>query len=365
MNKNYLKIDTVGSFLPPEYLIEAREAHSPSTEELADRAVSEIVERQLQAGLSEVTSGELRRRKWDKDFWFGLSGIRRERVEGGHIYQEVDAFTDVMRFEGRIAFNPEHPFFHDFSYLHSCVAGRAVCRQTLPSPANLYSEILSMSEGHPETIYSGDLLADIAEAYNKTIMRLYELGCRSIQLDDSACGLLCDEEENRRLLQGGTDLNTLYDNIVKLFNDTLAGLPADMSTSLYLSAADSIVPHWEFEPMSDNVMARILAGVNAGKFYLPFEAANTKSFDILSNLPEGKEVVLGIVEAHSPFPDKTRKINEAVALAHKYLPLGAISISPKTGFKLSSHANRGLTFEDQWYKISELAEARQNLETIY
>lgn len=363
-NKLMAKIDIVGSFLLPEKLVSARKQYEAGAidherlKTIEDEAISRLVEDQRGAGLTEVTSGEFRLSQWDKDFWFGLNGIRRERAESGHIYQPLDPFTDMMRFMGRIGYNPEHPFFNDFSYLHKIADGRVRCRQTLPSPANLYLEILAMTDGKPEQIYldAGNLLADITAAYNKTMRRFYELGCRHIQFDDTACGLLCEDNYTKRLLQGGVDLISLHEQIVSLFNSSVAGLPSDMVTSLYLSGGDTIVPEWEFLQYPDNIMPKVLSQVNVGKFYLPFELDNDYQLEILRHIPEDKDVVLGIADAHSPFAENASEILDVVAKASKYVSSERLSVSPKTGFKLTSYASRGLAYEYQWQKLAQLRE---------
>lgn len=366
MNKNLsIKVDFVGSFLLPERLVSARNQHAAGTigidrlNIVEDDAVSALVEDQIKSGLAEVTSGEFRRNNWDKDFWFGLEGICCERVESGHIYQPLDSLTDVPRFVGRIRYNPVHPFFNDFEYLYKKADGRVRCRQTLPSPANLYLEILSMTDGRPELIYPEAelLLNDIAEAYNKTILHFYETGCRHLQLDDTACGLMCDDNYTKRMLQGGMDLIGLQDRIIGLINDSLADVPSDMELSLFLSGGDKIVPEWEFLLFPDNIMPKILSQVNVDKFYMPFDIGDSYQLEVLRHIPAGKKVVLGLVDAHSPFPESQADVREYVAKAAKYIDADRLSVSPKTGFKLSSYASRGLTYEDQWRKLAQLNEA--------
>lgn len=357
-----MKIECVGSFLPPEQLVEARKDYENGTIDLAelrrieDRAVIGLVERQLGAGMPEVTSGELRRTYWDKDFYFGLDGISRKHIDSGRIYQEVESATDHVCVNGRIGFNPEHPFFDDFRFLSDAVAERAICRQTLPSPADLYLEIMAMSDGHPERIYpaADSLVGDIATAYNLTLCRFYDLGCRSVQFDDTACGLLCQDNYTKRLLQGGVDLIALHDRIVALINDSIAGLPADMEISLYLSGGDTIVPEWEFIEYPDNIMPKILRSAKVGKFFMPFDTGNLYQPEVLRHVPAGRKVVLGVVDAHSPFPDATGHIRAFVEVARRHIGEECLSISPKTGFKLSSYIGRGLTYEDQWHKLAHL-----------
>ena len=70
-----MEIDVIGIFLPPVPVLAEREQTHTDTAPLKtaeDAAVRDIVERQLLAGLKTVTSGGIRWRHWDKDFFFGL-----------------------------------------------------------------------------------------------------------------------------------------------------------------------------------------------------------------------------------------------------------------------------------------------------
>lgn len=360
-----MEIETIGSFLASEELMDARlkyDSGQISREELTaieDRAVRDIVERQIGCGLQYITSGEMRRKHWAKDFWFGLCGITCERVDCGRIYQPVEAATDCLRISGRISYNPEHPFFADFIFLRDAVAGRAKCRQTLPSPANLLLEIYNLTEGQPEALYPSVelLIDDIAEAYRRTLLRLHELGCVSIQLDDTACGLMCDDNYTKRLLQGGVDLIGLHRQIMTVINASLEGIPDGMETSVYLSGGDTVVPEWEVIDYPDNIMPAVLSTLNADKFFLPFDTGNDYAIKVLRHIPGKKKVVLGLIDAHSPFPDDTTLIAGIIRKASEYIAPSDIEISPRTGFKLSSYAFRGLSSEDQWRKLHELNEA--------
>ena len=81
-----MTIESVGSFLPDENLISARLDFErgiidrPQLTSVEDDAVRDIVERQIACGVPFVTSGELRRKHWANDFWFGLNGISCENI---------------------------------------------------------------------------------------------------------------------------------------------------------------------------------------------------------------------------------------------------------------------------------------------
>lgn len=359
-----MEIEVIGSFLPNEDLMGARlkyDSKQISRQELdaiENNAVRDIVERQIECGLHYITSGEIRRKHWANDFWFGLEGITCERVDSGRIYQPVEAATDCLRISGRISYNPAHTFFADFIFLCDTVKGRAKCRQTLPSPANLLLEIYNLTEGHPEMVYPSVelLIDDIAEAYRRTSLRLHELACDSILLDDTACGLMCDDNYTKRLLQGGVDLMELHRQILTVINASLEGLPDGMETAVYLSGGDTVVPEWEVIDYPDNIMPKALSSIKIDKFFLPFDIGNDYSLEVLRHIPDKKKVVLGLIDAHSPFPDDTASITGVILKASKHIAQSSLEISPRTGFKLSSYAFRGLSSEDQWRKIHELNE---------
>lgn len=351
-------IDIVGSFLPPESILTTQNEYKTgkidkhNLSQAINKAISQLVEHEIAAGLKEITSGELSRNYWNKDFWFGLEGIRLERINEGHVFTSFDTFTDHLRFTGRIDYNPNHPFFDDFAQLQFFANGRTACRQTIPSPADLYLEILSMSDGKPSHIYpdANNLINDIAQAYNRTIIHFYQLGCRHIQLDDTACGTICDSNVSKRFIQGGVDPLILQNDISLLFKRSVSNLPNDITVSLFLSGGDVVIP----EHRANSIIAEVLSTVDVDKFYLPFDPEQQSQLDILQFIPTGKNVVLGLIDAHSPLPENTTTLIDAVAQATKFVPLAKLSVSPRTGFKLSSYASRGLTYEDQWRKLAQL-----------
>lgn len=359
-----MTIETVGSFLPEESLISARSEFERGIIDrrqltsIEDDAVLDIVERQLRCGVPFVTSGELRRKHWANDFWFGLGGISCENVSTGHIYQPVETSTDNLHLTGRICFNPEHPFFEDFGFLHRAVGGRARTRQTLPSPANLLLEIYALSDGIPATLYPAsteDLIEDIAHAYRRTVLHLHQLGCDSIQYDDTALGLMCDDNYTKRLLQGGVDLIKLHRELITVINRSLESLPDDIEKSIYLSGGDKVVPEWEHIDYPDNIMPKALSTLNVDKFFIPLDTQNDYAVEVLRHIPQDKDVVLGLCDAHSPFSENTASISAILRKAAYMTGSERLALSHRTGFKLSSYSQRALLYEDQWRKLAELS----------
>lgn len=80
------KVDIVGSFLRPDSVKEARAAFKAGTisrEELTaveDKAIAELVEKEVAHGLQFVTDGEFRRRWWHLDWLKEFDEIGRAHV---------------------------------------------------------------------------------------------------------------------------------------------------------------------------------------------------------------------------------------------------------------------------------------------
>ena len=358
------RVEIVGSFLPPEVLEQAIEQKCQgniSIDELhavEDRVIDRLIDREIEAGLRIVTDGERRRKSWDRDFWEGLDGMNRERIDTGHIYQDDPVRKDLLRFTGRIAFNPEHPFFEKYIHMQELAAGRAAVRQTIPSPGELYMRIMLMTNSEPGKIYESPetLEQDIIDAYRLTIAELYRIGCRHIQLDSSVWGRLSNPDFERTLLLGGMDPEVITGKLIHLINSSVADRPADLEITLSIAADETSIPRWGDEKEMRHLV-RMLRTVDADAFLLPFDLRSPEHIEALSNLPEGKRAILGLVDGSMAGLESVTDIVEAINVAHRYVPMELLSISPTCGFKVRDRERQGLNYETQWTKIDLLKQA--------
>lgn len=357
-------VEIVGSFLPPEELelaIEQKKQGIITDEELhavEDRVIDRLIDREIEAGLKIVTDGEMRRKSWDRDFWEGFAGMSRERIDTGNVFQDDAVRQDLLRYNGRIAFNPSHPFFDKFTHLLELAGNRAAVRQDIPSPGELYMRIMLYSNGEPGKLYESPetLTDDIVEAYRATIAELYRLGCRHIQLDSSVWGRLSDPDFERRLLLGGMDPDVITDTLLDLINRSVADRPADLEITLSIAADETRIPRWGDERELRHLL-RMLESVDVDGFLLPFDISHPEHTEALSHLPEGKRVILGLVDGSLPGLENVDDIVEVVKVAERYVDPSRISISPTCGFKVRDRERQGLNYETQWTKINLLEQA--------
>ena len=147
VTKAPFKADHVGSLLRPESIHNARKKFSEgeiTAEQLREVETTEIkrvVDKQIEIGLELVTDGEFRRRFWHSDFLEHLNGIEGYVPEEGYIFngnEETERYN--VRNIGKISFNPDHPHVKDFIEFKKIVDGRAVAKQTIPSPNQLFND---------------------------------------------------------------------------------------------------------------------------------------------------------------------------------------------------------------------------------
>ncbi|MDE6555530.1 MAG: hypothetical protein K2K55_01035 [Duncaniella sp.] len=364
MTATPVRIEIVGSFLRPDRLKEAqRKAHARemSDEEyyaIEDEVIDVLIDRELEAGLKIVTDGEMRRHQWDRDFWVGLNGIERDRNDSGHIYVDEPVGRNFVRFSDRIAYNPEHPFFGKFSKMMRLTNGRAEVRQTLPSPGELYMRILRVGLDDPSRVYVSPetLEQDIIDAYRQTIAELYRLGCRHIQFDNAVWGRLGTGDCQRALLLGGLDPDRVSDTLIHLFNEVVKDRPADLEITLSIAADETLPPRWTDESELHHLQ-RMLSEMDADAFLLPFDLHDLEALSALQYVPDGKRVIVGLVDGASAGMESVEDIRQAIAVAERYVPRAFLSVSPTCGFNVRHSTPLGLNYETQWAKLALLREA--------
>ena len=141
MSKVHYHFDHVGSYLRPQALKEAHEKFANgeiSQEELLkvqDELVKELVHHEVENGLQVVSDGEFGRSWWHLDFLQNLTDFEAYQQEDSYKFHGAKTLTTNVRINGKIAENPNHPFYRDFEYLKSVTPDGITPKVTLPSPS--------------------------------------------------------------------------------------------------------------------------------------------------------------------------------------------------------------------------------------
>ena len=128
-----------------------------------------------------------------------------------------------MRNTGKISFNPDHPFIKDFIEFNEIVGGRAVAKQTIPSPNQLFNIGIRDENIYPDI---EEYANDIIQAYQDALKAFYEAGVRYLQLDDVYIAGLSSPDIPFN--DGGYSREKLIDLALRVINGVLEGKPEDL-----------------------------------------------------------------------------------------------------------------------------------------
>ena len=138
------RYDHVGSFLRPDYLLQARaqkakgEINAEQLRAVEDKAITEIVRFQESVGLKAITDGEFRRTYFHIDFLDQLGGVKTDipvtirKPDGSEelappAIRVIDKVTHVRDIQ-----------LEDYKYLKSQVSAGNTPKVTIPSPTMLH-----------------------------------------------------------------------------------------------------------------------------------------------------------------------------------------------------------------------------------
>ena len=367
------RVDHVGSFLRPKELVEARAkfiAGEITKEELTkaeDKAIAELVEKQIANGLKGVTDGEFRRAYWHLDFFWGLNGVEHTQAKVGYQFHDETTKPDSADVVGKIS-GENHPFVEHYKFLRDLVGDRAEVKQTIPAPAQFYFELIRDEEHIAQTnsIYPNkeELFADIIAAYKQVIKEHYDAGCRVIQLDDCTWGAIVDDRLIKLIAEGsGFDPEGIRETFKKEFitlnNGILTDLPEDLVVNTHICRGN-YHSTWASSGGYDSVADTLFGEENVNAYYLEYDTDRAGDFKPLAKVGNDKKVVLGLLTSKSGKLENKDEVIARIREASEYVPLENIYLSTQCGFASTEEGNI-LTEEDQWKKIALISEIAQEV----
>lgn len=368
------RADVVGSYLRPDFLIQARTqfVHGKITQkELTDienRAITELVAKQKAAGLHVITDGEFRRSWWHLDFMWGLQGVEKASLKEGYKFQGVESRPETARLTGKIS-GENHPFIEHFRFLLPFAESDIVPRITIPAPAQFFKELYRPeNKAATESIYPSqtDLLQDIANAYQTFIQQIYAIGCRNVQLDDCTWGMMVDSRYNNAGVANSTSkcdcncvsnatvisqsIQDLAEIFVQLNNAAIVNAPPDLVLTTHVCRGN-YRSTWAASGGYQPVASYLFARENVHAYYLEFDTERAGDFSPLAKVSGDKQVVLGLISSKVGELEDKQAVIKRIKEASQYLPLERLCLSTQCGFASTEEGN-ALTEEQQWAKIA-------------
>ncbi len=354
------KADHVGSLLRPDNLQQARKDFkegkitAAELREVETKEIKRIVDKQIEVGLELVTDGEFRRTWWHLDFLEQLNGIEGYVPERGYVFDGVETERYNIRNTGKVSFNPDHSFIKDFIEFNQIVDGRAVAKQTIPSPNQLFHLDIINRDIYPDI---EDYAADVIKAYQDALKAFYDAGVRYLQLDDVYIAGLSSPDLKF------TDEFTRDDAInlaLRVINGVLEGKPEDLHVTTHLCRGN-YQSTWAFGGSYDLIAPTLLAKEKVDGFFLEYDDERSGDFKALDHIPDGgAQVVLGVVTSKDGELEDKEAIKARIQEAAQHVPHDQLCLSPQCGFASTHHGNK-LTEEQQWDKLKFIVDVAKDV----
>ena len=364
------RADHVGSFLRPEFLLDARaqrEKREITPEQLRaveDKAIAEIVQFQADVGLQSITDGEFRRTYFHIDFLKQLGGVQTDipvtviQPDGSE-----ELAPPVMRVVGKVE-HVKDIQRADFEYLqlqvNSLGKGGLTPKVTIPSPTMLHFRggRAGISRAHyPEL--DPAFYDDVATAYAAELHSLAAAGCTYVQMDDTNLAYLCDDKMREAARQRGDDPNELPHRYAQFINKVVAQKPAGMTLAMHLCRGNFKSTHaaaGNYEPVAE----ALLAEMNLDAYFMEYDDARSGDFRPLRFLPKNKVVVLGLVTTKFGAMESKDELKRRIDEAAKFAPLDQLCLSPQCGFSSTVHGNN-IAVQAQRDKLAMVVEVAREV----
>jgi 5-methyltetrahydropteroyltriglutamate--homocysteine methyltransferase len=354
------RADHVGSLLRPGELIAARADAvsgriSPVRfKAIEDRAVEDAIGLQETVGLPVVTDGEQRRLSFQSQFAESVSGLgdwnlnaflwgnwRGDSSSVGNQTIERPASLGVVEKLRR----RRHLSVEEFVFLRAKTT--RIPKVTLPSPslwANFWSPQFSRA-AYP-TLES--FLADVVDILREEVEDLVRLGASYIQLDAPHYTLLLDSTMRGFYESQGWSIESYLDRGIEMDNAVIGNF-AGITFGFHLCRGNQ-GGRWLASGGYDRIAQTVFRRIRAQRLLLEYDDARSGSFEPLTELPEDKLVVLGLVSTKHPRLEPVDELIGRIRDASRFVPLERLAISPQCGFS-SSVVGNPITPADQERKL--------------
>jgi 5-methyltetrahydropteroyltriglutamate--homocysteine methyltransferase len=349
------RAEHIGSFVRPQRLIEAARAHKAGNLDDAafravqDESVRSIVAFQESLGCPSVTDGEFRRRSWSAGFidavdgWGLRDGTLGFRNETGVMGVAASPYA-------KAPLRRKHPIVADDYRFLAATVKSGTPKATIAAP-DVMHWFLGPKAFEPGVYRDREaFFADLVRLYREEIAELAAAGCRYLQLDDTALPCNCDPAARTDVVARGENPDELTERYARLFNDCIAGKPADMKVAVHLCRGNlkgAWMAEGGYEPVAEVLFNRLGADI----YCLEYDTARAGDFSPLRHVPKGKRVVLGLVSTKTPVLEAKDALKRRIDEAAKFVPLDQLGISPQCGFSSGGGSGQTVTEDDTRRKL--------------
>jgi 5-methyltetrahydropteroyltriglutamate--homocysteine methyltransferase len=362
------RADHVGSLLRPAALLRARDDFAAGRIDaqelrgLEDEAIREAVRMQREVGLRSATDGEFRRESWHMDFIYQLGGITQVKDDTIKVafhnkeksYEWAPPSAHVV---APLTLN-ETIFGDAFTFLRD-TATSSTPKITIPSPSMVHYR--GGRSAIDESVYPDldQFWTDLTGAYAEQVRRLYDLGCRYLQLDDTSLAYMNDPAQRRHVAEIGGDPEHQHERYIANINRAIADRPADLAVTTHMCRGNN-QSMWAAEGGYDFVAEALFGQLAVDGFFCEWDDERSGGFEPLRYVPKGKRVVLGLVTTKVGRLESKDDLKRRIEAASRFVDVDQLCLSPQCGFSSTKEGN-DLSHEQQWAKLRLIVETAEEV----
>jgi 5-methyltetrahydropteroyltriglutamate--homocysteine methyltransferase len=359
------RADVVGSLLRPEalrravqgfyapghsaVLAEERARDRAALTELEDRAIRDVVERQIGCGLDVVSDGEFRRWMFLNSFYDAVKGFRTDNVvtfrndDGHQVDLAVHAIVDRLR-------PVDSPAAREAAFMASIT--RHPFKVTFPA-ASIFGHPFTFKRGLTDKGYGelAEFVAHAIEIERALVADAVAAGAGYIQFDFPLYPYLVDPSWVARFRERGHDPTTLLEAALAADAAVIKGIPGHVTTALHICRGN-YRSSWMCEGSLEPVAEAVFAGLPYDTFLVEWDdRGRDGGFEPIRFLRPGSVMVMGLISSKvrdlESEDDLMRQMDQAAAIVGG---IERLAVSPQCGFASVMVGNDTDT-DSQWRKL--------------
>lgn len=360
--------DVVGSLLRPAELLDARARREAGTIEPAafkrveDHAVDRCLRLQEDCGLEVVTDGEMRRTSFQSQITEALEGFASHDLDAwlwGHWHGDTERGDRVVQRPDLAVVSElrrrRFPTAEEFTYARGRTDRRL--KVTLPSPS-LFASFYDAERAPAAYPTVAAFLQHLAELLREEVDELVRLGATYLQLDAPHYTMVLDPAYRDFYESRGIPAARWLEFGVELDNHVIGDRPG-VTFAFHLCRGNQ-QSRWLVDGGYEQLAATVFPQIAAQRLLLEYDDERSGSFEPLSQVPDDKTVVLGLVTTKTGQLESLEALLQRVDEAAGYLPRQRLAVSTQCGFATSVLGN-ALTEDEQAAKLRRVAELAKAL----
>ena len=318
---------------------------------VADEAIADLVQHQIDAGLDVVSDGEVRRTTFLSSFYDAVDGFEapadRARVhddEGNLVYE---TFSDPLVAER--LHKTYSPAAEEVTFMRSVTD--YPFKVTFPAPSYYFSDFLPLTGSAYK--HKLEFVEDALKITKLLVAEAIAAGAGWIQFDFPLYPALVatSTTEWGTMLQGVGESNEwLLERSLEVDRAATEGIPDDVMVALHLCRGNLPGGFWSgsLAPIAE----RIFNELPHKRFLFEWEDLSREGdYEPIRYVPKGRIMAMGVVSTKTPEVESEDEIVRRIEEASRYLDVDQLALCPQCGFA-SLYADHLVEAEDaQWRKL--------------